>query len=248
MSPGARAGIAVILVAAAGPAGFFAYRLLLASHVVQPSQTALTAELARSSQPPGAAAPAGGARSAAARPLIPARLPQITLPDRSGTPRSLSDWRGRPLLVNFWATWCSPCRHEIPMLEKLRRSEAADHLQVVGIAVDDRDAVLAYARSMHIDYPILIGGDAGGLAAIQAFGMPDALPFTVFADSRGRILTVKVGELHADGARLIIARLQDVDRGTLSIAAARAQISAGLEALAVARARQVATGRPPAKS
>ncbi|MGH8150741.1 MAG: TlpA family protein disulfide reductase [Steroidobacteraceae bacterium] len=281
MSPGARAAAAVVLIAAAGPAGFFAYRALLADHLVQPSEGQLTAELARSSgsapgttglspgasvaigtagasgasgagsmsgAPPQGAAPTSGAQSAAPQPHIPAQLPQITLPDPSGAPRKLSDWRGRPLLINFWATWCEPCRREIPLLEKLRNSEPASRLEIVGIAVDERAAVLRYARAMHIDYPILIGGDTGGFAAISAFGMADALPFTVFADSRGRILTVKVGELHSDGARLIVARLEDVDRGRLSLAAARKQISAGLEALAVKRAQQAAGGRPLAKS
>lgn len=241
MTPTTRVAVAFVLVAAAGPVGFFTYRVLFAGRL-EPSQPAATAELARgaaaapSVTPPSAPPPATASTSAAV-PRIPDRLPDITLPDETGAARKLSDWQGRPLLVNFWATWCEPCRREIPLLEKLLASGAADHLQIVGIAVDDRAAALKYARAMHIDYPILVGGEDRGLAAINAFGMADALPFSVFADAQGRIVTIKVGELHADSARLILARLNDVDAGRLTLAAARKQITAGLQALGIERAR-----------
>lgn len=262
MSRGARIALAILVVAAAGPAGFFTYRLLLAGHSAsQPSERQLTAELAQSSLSSGA----GSAQSEAASPQseaspqeeseatespgsIPLQLPDITFPDRQGIARKLSDWRGRPLLINFWATWCEPCRREIPLFESLLRSRAADRLEVVGIAVDDRDPVLKYASAMKIDYPVLIGGEDGGLKAISAFGMAEVLPFTVFADSKGRILTVKVGELHPDEARLILARLLDVDAGRLTLPVAREQIEAGLKALAVQRAKGSTPGPQPASS
>jgi thiol-disulfide isomerase/thioredoxin len=247
LSPTTRAAVAFVLVAAAGPAGFFTYRVLFAGRLPKPQEPAITSSLARSAAPsPSAAYRAPAAAATAAR--IPGSLPDIALPDQTGVSRKLTSWRGQPLLVNFWATWCGPCRREIPLLEKLRAGAAADHLQVVGIAVDDRAAALKYARAMHVDYPVLAGGEPAGLAAIDAFGMADALPFTVFADSRGRIVTVKVGELHLDGARLILARLNDVDHGRLTLATARSQISAGLEALAVKRAQRAAAATRPAGS
>lgn len=233
MNSATRAGIGIVLVAAAGPAGFFAYRALLAGHLVPPAaQAPAAASSSATAAPPSVPTPA------AAVPPIPEQLPDIALPDRTGALRKLSDWRGHPLLVNFWATWCAPCRREIPLFEKLLAQRSADDLRIVGIAVDDRAAALEYARALHIDYPILVGGEARGLAAIDAFGMADALPFTVFADSRGRIVTIKVGELHARDARLILARVDDVDRGRLTLAAARKQISAGLAALGAERARR----------
>jgi hypothetical protein len=106
---------------------------------------------------------------------------------------------------------------------------------VIGIAVDFRDDVLAYAGETPIDYPLLIG-EEDGLAAVQAMGLQPAFPFTVFADSRQRILTVKIGELHRDDAELILDRLAAVDAGTLPLAQARAEIDAGLQELAVRRA------------
>ncbi len=260
MSRGALVTLAILAAAAGGPAGFFAYRALTAGPAV-PGPGELTPELVQRSgvveqpsaadaQAPGQApgqAPAQAAQSAA--PPIPEDLPDLTFPDARGTSRKLSEWRGRPLIVNFWATWCEPCRREIPLLESLLRDRAGARLQIVGIAVDDRDPALKYARQMRIDYPVLIGGEDGGLKAIDAFGMAGVLPFSVFADTRGRILTVKVGELHPDEARLILARLLDVDAGRLSLPAAREQIEAGLESLAVHRAQDSAgSGAPPAKS
>ncbi len=256
MSRGKGIALAIVLVAAAGPAGFFAYRVLLAGHLVsQPTERQLTAELAQSSQPSAAAsqpssAPSAAASQASSAPSasIPEQLPEIAFPDREGRPRKLSDWRGQPLVVNFWATWCEPCRREIPLLESLLHGAGAGHLQIVGIAVDDRDPVLKYASDMKIDYPVLIGGEDGGMQAISSFGMAAVLPFTVFADSHGRILTVKVGELHPDEARLIIARLLDVDAGRLTAPAAREQIEAGLKSLAIDRAKGSVPGSQPAKS
>ncbi len=242
MNSATRAGIGILLIAAAGPAGFLAYRALLAGHLVP--RAVQTPAAAASSTTVAKAVPPSMPAPAAAVPRIPEQLPDIALPDGTGTLRKLSDWRGHPLLVNFWATWCAPCRREIPLLEKLLAQGPADHLTIVGIAVDDRAAALKYARALHIDYPILVGGEARGLAAIDAFGMADALPFTVFADSRGRIVTIKVGELHAGDARLILARVEDVDRGRLTLAAARKQISAGLAALGAERARL--SGKPAA--
>lgn len=261
MNSRTRIAVAVLLVAAAGPAGFFTYRTLLAHHLLpEPKDRQLTAELADSSRPsapapalaPGSAAPAPAPAASEApdtpEKAIPEQLPDIAFPDRQGSLRKLSDWRGRPLLVNFWATWCEPCRREIPLLESLLRSGGADHLQIVGIAVDDRDPVVKYASAMKIDYPVLIGGTDGGLKAIDTFGMAEVLPFSVFADGKGRILTVKVGELHLDEVHLILARLQDVETGRLTLQAARVAITAGLKTLAVQRAKDSVSSSPADKS
>lgn len=257
MSPGARVALAAFLVAVAGPAGFFTYRFLAARHLIAPPGSRAGAEIA---QPQSAAATAAGAQlsstestaaSAAPREATPLELPDIRLPDTGGTPRKLSAWRGHPLIINFWATWCEPCRREIPLLESLRREAvsrapgAVDRLEVIGIAVDDRDPVLKYIHQMGVDYPVLVGGEDAGMAAIHAFGMEAVLPFSVFADTRGRIVAVKVGELHPDDAQLILARLADEDAGRLPLQQARDQISAGLAALAAARARQAAPASAP---
>jgi thiol-disulfide isomerase/thioredoxin len=197
------------------------------------------AEAAVSEEAPpvaGAEAAAGtGAGSPPATSPVPDTLPAIALADAEGQMRALSDWAGRPLMINYWATWCAPCRREIPLLNELRAAGLAPNLEVIGIAVDFREDVLAYAKETPIDYPLLIGEEEG-LAAVQAVGMQPAFPFTVFADSRQRILTVKVGELHRDEAELILGQLAAVEAGTRSLSEARAEIDAGLKALAARRA------------
>lgn len=168
---------------------------------------------------------------------IPTILPDFALSDRGERPRRLADWRGQPLIVNFWATWCAPCRREIPLLTALRQERQAERLEVIGIAVDSRPAVLEYADRIGLDYPLLIG-EADGLAAIEAFGMETVFPFTVFADRQHRIVALKIGELHRDEADFVLDRMQDVDAGRLTLEGARARIAARLPELATERARR----------
>jgi thiol-disulfide isomerase/thioredoxin len=146
---------------------------------------------------------------------VPDTLPDITLVDRDGKPTQLSSFGGRPLMVNFWATWCAPCRREIPLLNKIRMERKPQNAEIVGIAVDFKDDVLAFLTKTPLNYPLLIG-EEDGLAAAEAFGMGMAFPFSVFVDSQNRILTVKVGELHEDEANFAFDRLRDIDRGILT--------------------------------
>ncbi len=172
---------------------------------------------------------------------LPEMLPHFELQDREGTLRSLGHWKGQPLMVNYWATWCPPCVREIPLLSQLRRERQKDRLEVIGIAVDFREDVLAFADERQLDYPLLIG-EEDGLAAVQAVGMTPALPFTLFADSQQRIIAMKIGELHHDEATLILDRVMAVDAGTMDLAVAREQISAGLKQIATERGLEEAAG------
>jgi thiol-disulfide isomerase/thioredoxin len=168
--------------------------------------------------------------------VIPMVVPDLTLADANGAAHRLSDFSGHALIINFWATWCEPCRREIPLLIRLRRERHASGLEVVGIAVDFRAAVVKYARATGIDYPLLIGEDTG-LEAANAFGMDLVFPFSVFADRQGRVVAVKVGELHQDEADFILDRIRDVDQGTLSLSQAKDAIASRLKDLAVERAK-----------
>ena len=161
----------------------------------------------------------------------PDTLPDIVFQDRRGTPRRLSDWQGHPLLVNFWAPWCSPCRAEIPLLEQLARSRPHG-LQVIGVAVDGRAAVLRYAQHAGIRYPLLIGLRPG-MRAIRALGIAAVFPLSVFVDAQGRIVTSRLGRLHAAQTRVILERIAALDAGRIDLKTARRQIEAGLAQLAV---------------
>jgi thiol-disulfide isomerase/thioredoxin len=211
-------------VAAAGlAAGFLCYRWQSA-HLPQPMHPAPAAM----AQPDEDAIPP-------TLPPVPAIVPQLELPDLAGHPRSLRSFVGGPLIINFWATWCEPCRREIPLLEQLLRSHRSQKLQIVGIAVDFRQAVQDFMRSEHIAYPVLIGEEEG-LAAAQHFGMEPVLPFSVFADAQGDILAVKIGELHRDEADFVLAQLQALDERRIELPQAREQVRSRLRELAMQRA------------
>jgi thiol-disulfide isomerase/thioredoxin len=168
--------------------------------------------------------------------VLAATLPDISLADRNGEMRSFNHWQGRSLIVNFWATWCAPCRREIPLLEKLQREHSADGFQVIGVAVDFRDKVLAYAAEMKIDYPLLIG-EQEAMDAAAAFGVEVVgLPFTVFSDGQGRIIAAHMGELTSAEADVILGAVRRVNAGSVTPEQARIEIESGLEGLPQAHA------------
>jgi thiol-disulfide isomerase/thioredoxin len=229
VTPVARVLLGVVLVAGAGPAGFLIYHAVFDGHRLP---------LRQQTDAPAAKAPPTltTGTQAAARLTLPEA---VALPDSNGNIHHLNDYRGHPLVLNFWATWCEPCRREMPLLQALHQQRGAD-IQIVGVAMDFRTDALKYAQAKGITYPLLMG-EKDGLAAVNAFGMDTVFPFTVFADARGDILAVKVGELHADEAQLILGQITAVDTGSVSLTAARSAISEGLRALAIARAQQPAT-------
>jgi thiol-disulfide isomerase/thioredoxin len=223
----------VVAIAIAAALGFFAQRKLHTSDAPQVAPT-----VANIDAPAGAtSAPAPATETAAPEARVPDVLPVVELADRDGKMRRLSEWAGQPVVVNFWATWCGPCRREIPLLNKVHAERAKQKVEIIGIAVDFRDDVLAYAGKTPISYPLLIG-EEDGLAAVQAFGMQPNFPFTVFADSKQRLVALKVGELHQEEIDLILDRVLAVDAGTLELPAARVQITEGLKEIATRRAAE----------
>jgi thiol-disulfide isomerase/thioredoxin len=173
---------------------------------------------------------------AAAAPEAPASqlvatLPGFQLADRNGQLKSLQDWPDQALIVNFWATWCAPCRREIPLLQQLQRDHGPEGFQVIGIAVDFRDKVLAYADEMQIEYPLLIG-EQEALDAAAAFGVEAVgFPFTVFSDRQGRIVTAHMGELTSAQAGLILDAVRKVNSGLATPGAVRADLATALARL-----------------
>ena len=160
--------------------------------------------------------------------VIPEYRPDVSLADRDGRPRALSEWDGEPLVINFWATWCAPCRREIPMLNALAGDPNYAGFEVIGIAIDFREDVLGFLEKMPIDYTVLIG-EQGGMDAARAFGMESiGLPFTAFTDRRGRIATIHVGELHRPQAEVILSAVRAVDAGEIEMPAARDRIRESL--------------------
>jgi thiol-disulfide isomerase/thioredoxin len=244
MTPVGRAALGLVLVAGAGPAGFLIYHLVFSGNHQLPPRTSAPVMVPAAPTSAPASAPLSAPDLPAAptqttRTSMPLTLPvTVALPDSSGTLHPLAEYLGHPLMLNFWATWCEPCRREIPLLQALHQ-ERGNRVQIIGVAVDFQKDVLPYARARGITYPLLMG-EKDGLAAVNALGMQTQFPFTVFADSRGDIVAVKVGELHADEARMILAKVSAVDAGKLSLGAARIGVSAELRNLAIVRAQQSA--------
>lgn len=122
------------------------------------------------------------------------RRPDFTLPDLDGRPRRPDEWDGKVLVVNFWATWCAPCRKEIPLLIDLERRRPG--VRVLGIAVDRADAVRPFAEELGIGYPILLDDLQG--STMRRYGNRfGALPFTVITGRDGVVAYVRLGELEA---------------------------------------------------
>lgn len=164
-------------------------------------------------------------------PKIPDRLPQFSLQDRSGKTTSIASFAGKSLIINFWATWCAPCRSEIPLLETLQAEWAGRGESVVGIAVDHRPDVLEFADRFKIGYPLLIGEqDALDAAALLGVATP-VFPFTVFTDRHGEVVALFIGELHKPQAELILSQVQQLNQGQIELPAARRAITTGLSAL-----------------
>jgi thiol-disulfide isomerase/thioredoxin len=133
--------------------------------------------------------------------------PEFTLPDIDGTPRSSTEWHDSIRVVNFWATWCPPCIREIPLLVDIQREYGARGVQVIGIAIDEPEAVAEFAQDFEFNYPVLVGqDDAMDLGNLFLNGFI-GLPFTAFTDRRGRILRVHTGELHREQIESILAEL-----------------------------------------
>ena len=131
----------------------------------------------------------------------------IALPDVDGKSQAMTQWSGKVIVANFWATWCAPCREEMPMFVRLQREHADKGLQFVGIAVDDAGKVRQFAQEINLNYPALIGG-YGAMELSKTLGNSlMALPFTVIVDRQGRIAHTQLGPLKEEQLTRIIGHL-----------------------------------------
>lgn len=136
-----------------------------------------------------------------------AALAAARYPDLDGRVRRLTEWNGGILVCNFWATWCAPCREEIPILLSAREKFHPSGVEMVGIAIDNAPKVQEYVSNMHISYPVLIA-EASGLDLMRELGnAPGGLPYTVVASRSGDIVATKLGAFKADELDVLLARL-----------------------------------------
>ena len=134
-----------------------------------------------------------------------AALPSISMKDLAGGERSLTDWARRPVLVNFWATWCPPCLKEIPLLVTLQDEYRDQGLAVVAVAVDEELAVRQFVNERELNFPVLLAEETGMGAAAALGADVFALPISAMVDRTGRVVMVHTGELSEAMARAAIA-------------------------------------------
>jgi thiol-disulfide isomerase/thioredoxin len=135
------------------------------------------------------------------------QAPAFTLPDLDGVARSSEEWDGDIRVVNFWATWCPPCIREIPLLVEIQEEYRDRGVTIIGIAVDETEAVAEFAAGFAFNYPVVVGQeDAMNLAQAYAENFI-GLPFTAFTDRAGRIRHVHTGEIHRAEIEEILQRL-----------------------------------------
>ena len=115
-----------------------------------------------------------------------------------GETLKLADFRGKPLVLNFWATWCPPCVEEMPLLDAFFRQNSANGWQVIGLAIDQPSLVKRFMGQFPVDYPIALGGMNGSELGRLLGNAQGGLPFTVVFDAAGNVKVQKLGKLSAD--------------------------------------------------
>ncbi len=151
----------------------------------------------------GELAAAAGDPQSALTPLIGKPAPQFSLQDLHGNKVSLADYKGKAVLINFWATWCGPCKVETPWLVDLRNQYAGKGFEILGISAEgddlapndkdgwarDKTAIADFVQRMHMPYPVLIDGDS----LAKPYGGLDAMPTSFFVDRSGKIVAATMG-------------------------------------------------------
>jgi thiol-disulfide isomerase/thioredoxin len=131
----------------------------------------------------------------------------LSLPDTSGVQQPLAQWRGKVVVVNFWATWCAPCREEMPEFVRAQSELGSKGLQFVGIAVDQADKADQFAKELKVNYPVLIGGYGAVELSKMLGNRLTALPFTIIIDRQGQVVHTHLGPLKPDQLRSIVSKI-----------------------------------------
>ena len=144
------------------------------------------------------------------RPVVQAvtdHRPAFTLLDLEDQPRSVQDWDGQVIMLNFWATWCPPCVREIPAFNQLYQTYKGQGFTIIGIALDNKQDVIDFINPMGVEYPILLG-DQQGIKVTQEYGNNlGVLPYTVIIDRQGRITARHRNEISFEEAEQLIKPL-----------------------------------------
>ena len=146
--------------------------------------------------------------------IAPAALWAATFADADGQPRSLGQFRGRVIVANFWATWCAPCREEMPLLAQAQSRWAGRGVQVLGFAADEPRAVARFGREAGVGYPLLVGGSDIDELGRRLGNTRGVLPFTAILDGRGSVVSTKVGAYSQAELDAVLSRVTTEFRQT----------------------------------
>ena len=147
--------------------------------------------------------------------------PSFSLMGLDGEMHDFDEYDGRHRLLNFWATWCAPCRREIPLLKDFQAEQGDDGILVIGIAVDIMEDVQKYAEAAEFNYPILVG-EMDAMAVAEQSGLQfHAMPFTMIVTADGEFLNAHFGELHRPDLNKISDVLARLDAGEIGTDTAR---------------------------
>ncbi len=139
--------------------------------------------------------------------VVDTKAEDFSLFDVNGEQRSLSEWQGKIIVLNFWATWCGPCREEIPAFVELQEQYLHDGLQFVGIALQEADEIRDFLKEFNVNYPSLVGADEVIQIAKKLGNDIGALPYTVIIDRNGLISFTRRGPLQKTEAETVIQAL-----------------------------------------
>ena len=174
-------------------------------------------------QNPEVAEPIAVASGPAVAEKSPAGATQVSfeLDGLDGNKRQFSEWNGKHRIVNFWATWCAPCRREIPLLKAFQDQHGADDFQVIGIAVEFPEPVIAYAEETQFNYPILVG-EQDAMAVAESSGISFiGLPFTMIVAKDGTLVGAHMGEIHQQHLDDIVRVMNQLDTAEIDVEDAR---------------------------
>jgi len=138
---------------------------------------------------------------------VPEIRPDFGLMDLHGKLRNVSEWDGKVLMINFWATWCPPCRREIPAFIKLQQTYQDKGFTIVGVAIDTKQNAIDFVDPMGINYPVLVGEHRGISLAKDYGNRLGVLPYTVIVNRDGKIVYTHRNELTYDEAEKLIKPL-----------------------------------------
>jgi len=148
-------------------------------------------------------------------------LGEFELVDLNNVMTNSSKWNGQYKLINFWATWCAPCRREIPLLNNTQKEYQDISLQIIGIAVDVLDDVIAYSEETSFEYPVLVGEEEAIAIAENANIEFIGLPFTMLVDDQNEIIKTHLGEIKQHHIDMLTEVISDMQKGKISVEEAK---------------------------